>query len=59
MTKSRLVLVCIRLVEKVARVFRSVTEHSKAKPMQSRVTFDTQLKIAPYDQVTTRLLNFG
>ena len=25
---------------------RPITEHSKAKPMQSRITFDTQLKIA-------------
>ena len=24
---------------------RPITEHSKAKPMQSRITFDTQLKI--------------
>ena len=25
---------------------RPITERSKAKPMQSRITFDTQLKIA-------------
>ena len=25
---------------------RPITEHSEAKPMQSRITFDTQLKIA-------------
>ena len=25
---------------------RPITAHSKAKPMQSRITFDTQLKIA-------------
>ena len=27
---------------------RPITEHSKAKPMQSRITFDTQVKIALY-----------
>ena len=26
--------------------FRPITERTKAKPMQSRITFDTQLKIA-------------
>ena len=30
---------------------RPITERSKAKPMQSRITFDTQLKIALFSDV--------
>ena len=30
--------------ERVAEFFRPIIEHSKAKPMHSRIIFDTQLK---------------
>ena len=30
--------------ERVAEFFRRIIEHSKAKPMHSRIIFDTQLK---------------
>ena len=33
---------CSSLVKKVARVCQSITEHSKARPKQTRITFDTQ-----------------
>ena len=44
----RLVLFfCIWLIEKVARdSIESITKHSEAIPVQSRITLDTQLKIA-------------
>ena len=51
MTKSRLVLV-LHLIGLEARGWhkfsRPIIERSKAKPMQSRITFDTHLKIALY-----------
>ena len=38
---------------------RPITERSKAKPMQSRITFDTQLKIAIKHQISSTLLLRG
>ena len=49
MTKSRLVLVLhVTGLRRWRNFSRPITERSKAKPMQSRITFDTQLKIAIY-----------